>query len=263
MINTLTQVQIVRSNIERSLKVVESDPMIERQTEYYRANILNITSIDEFMADDRIFNYAMTAMGLEDMIYAKAFMRKVLEEGVSDQSSFANQLADGRYKEFGEVFNFEQFGKATTSFDRAQEGIVDKFHRQTLEVREGEQNQGVRLALYFERKAPGITNAYEVLADRALAETVYTSLGLSQSFAMSDIDKQATYLEENIDFEKLSEPEYLSKFLDRFSALYDLKNGPQAAASPTLAVFSGSGSGVVPMSDGLLTSIQSFRLGGF
>ncbi|TYC58666.1 DUF1217 domain-containing protein [Rhodobacterales bacterium] len=262
MINTLTQVQNIRTNLERSLKTVEADPTVERQTEYYREHIRDIKSIDDFLSNDRIYNYAMTAMGLEDMIYAKAFMRKVLTEGISKSDSFANQLVDTRYRDFATTFNFEQFGDTATTFTKTQEGIVDKFMRQTLEVREGQQNEGVRLALYFERKAPGITNAYEVLADRALAETVYTSLGLPPEFAMTDIDKQATYLDKHIDFSKIGEEEYLGDFLNRFSALYDLENGPQMASSPTMLLYSNN-QGVVPMSDGLLASIQNFRLGGF
>jgi hypothetical protein len=261
MINTLTQVQIVRNNMDRTLATIAADPAVERQTEYYRENIRNIKSVDDFLADDRIYRYAMTAMGLEDMIYAKAFMRKVLEEGIDGRNTFANQLADTKYKDFAETFNFARHGSAATVFGRAQEGIVQKFHRQTLEVRQGEKNEGVRLALYFERRAPGISNAFDILADRALAETVYTALGLPDSFAMADIDKQAAYFDEHIDFEKLKDPEYLSEFLGRFSALYDLKNGPQAVASPTLAVF-GNGPGVVSFSEGLLSSIQSFKLGG-
>jgi len=262
MINTLTQVQLVRTNMERSLKTVAADPTVERQSEYYLENIRNIKSIDEFLADDRIFGYAMTAMGLEDMTYAKAFMRKVLEEGTDDRTAFANQLADTKYKAFAETFNFKRYGETTTSFSRTQEAIVDKFHRQTLEVREGEQNQGVRLALYFERRAPDITNAYDVLADPALAEAVYTALGLPQEFAMSDIDKQAAYLEERLDFEKFGDADYLSKFLNRFSALYDLSNGPAGATSPTLSLY-GNGQGVIQMGEGLLASIQNLRLGGF
>ena len=34
-------------------------------------------SIDDFMKDTRLYNYAMKAFGLDDMAYAKAFMRKV------------------------------------------------------------------------------------------------------------------------------------------------------------------------------------------
>lgn len=261
MINTLTQVQLVRTNMERSLGTVAADPAVERQSDYYRENIRNIETIDDFLGDDRIFGYAMTAMGLEDMIYAKAFMRKVLEEGVDERTAFANQLADSKYKTFAETFNFKRYGTTTTSFSRTQEGIVDKFHRQTLEVREGEQNQGVRLALYFERRAPDITSAYDVLADPALAEAVYTALGLPQAFALSDIDKQAAHLEKNLEFDKFAEPDYLAKFLNRFSALYDLSNGQAGATSPTLDLY-GNGNGTIQMGEGLLASIQNLRLGG-
>lgn len=261
MINTLSQVQFVRSNLERTLATVAADPSVERQTDYYRENIRNIKSIDEFLGDDTIYRYAMKAMGLEDMIYAKAFMRKVLSEGVGEESSFANRLADTRYKAFAETFNFEKLGAATTSFSRTQEGIVDKFMRQTLEIWEGDKNQGVRLALYFERRAADITNPYDILADPALAETVYTALGLPSEFGLSDIDKQAAYLEERIEFDKLSDGVYLSKFLSRFSALYDLTKGPQAVNLQTLQVFANSAR-IVPMSEGLISSLQSFRLGG-
>ncbi|WP_420410666.1 DUF1217 domain-containing protein [Roseibium sp.] len=261
MINTLTQVQLVRSNMDRSLETIASDPTVERQTEYYRDNIRNIKSVEDFFADDRIFRYAMTAMGLEDMIFAKAFIRKVLEEGTASSDTFANQLVDKRYAAFAETFNFASFGEAATSFERTQEGIVDKFHRQTLETREGESNQGVRLALYFERNASNVTNAYDLLADPALSQVVYTALGMSDEFALADIDKQAAYFDERIEYEKLSEPDYLSDFLGRFSALYDLKNGSPAAMTPTLAVF-GASSGIVSMSESLLSSIQSFKLGG-
>jgi hypothetical protein len=97
----------------------------------------------------------MKAHGLGDMTYAKAFMEKVLEEGV-DAISFANSLSDKRYAEFAKTFNFKAFGEATTSFTKTQQGVVDKYLRQTLEEQAGDENQGVRLALYFQRKAETI-----------------------------------------------------------------------------------------------------------
>ncbi|MTH98263.1 DUF1217 domain-containing protein [Roseibium sp. RKSG952] len=262
MLSTLAQYQLVTNNIDRSLKIVGADPTVERQSEYYLENIENIKSIDEFLADDRVYSYAMKAMGLEDMIYAKAFMRKVLEEGVDISDSFANNLTDQRYKEFAEVFNFARNGEATTIFEKTRQPVVDNFMRQTLEESEGAQNEGVRLALYFERKAPEITNVYELLADRALAETVYTALGVPDEFAMSDIDKQAAFIEERVDVEQLTDPDYLSRLLERFSALYDLKYGsPAASLTPSLMV-AGSAGGVIGIGENLLSSIQNLKLGG-
>ncbi|MTI45893.1 uncharacterized protein DUF1217 [Roseibium hamelinense] len=263
MISTLSQYQLVSNNIDRSLKIVGSDPTIERQSQYYQDNIRNIKSIDDFMSNDRIYSYAMKAMGLEEMTYAKAFVRKALEEGISNSDSFANRLNDKRYAEFVKVFNFAAFGEAATSFSSAQQGIVDSFMRQSLEEREGSQNEGVRLALYFERKASEITNAYEILADKALAQTVYTALNLPQSFGLSDIDKQAEYISDRIDFDQFKDPDYLKRFLEKFSALYDMQNGsPGASQVPSLIVGAAGGTGVIGLGEGLLSSIQNLKLGG-
>jgi len=260
MIGTLAQYQLVSTNLDRSLKTVAADPMVERESEYYRENIRNIKSIDDFMGDERIYRYAMKANGLEDMIYARAFIRKVLEEGIGSRDSFANKLVDTRYKKLAEVFNFASLGEAATSFERAQQGVIDDYMRLTLEENEGDKNQGVRLALYFERKASTITNAFDILADRALAETVYTALGVGQEFAATDIDKQAAFISERIDFEDFKDPVKLDKFLQRFTALYDLQNGgPSAASIPSMLIGGGASFG---LDQNLLSSIQNLKLGG-
>lgn len=262
MISTLLQYQLVSSNLTKSLERVSTDPQVERDTAYYLENIENIDSIDAFFEDDRIYRYAMKAFGLEDMTYAKAFMRKVLEEGVDDDSAFANQLSDDRYRQFAEAFNFNRYGATTTVFSRAKEGVVETYTRQTLEEQQGDSNEGVRLALYFARKTENIDSVYDLLADEALAETVYTALGLPDEFAMADIDTQAEYISERIDIEKLQEdPEYLNDFLERFSALYDLENGQAVENVPNMLVTSGPAS-IISLDEGLLTSIQNLKLGG-
>ena len=102
------------------------------------------------------------------MAYAKAFMRKVLEEGVDDPDSFANKLTDKRYRNLPSRFNFKRYGETTTAFDRTQQGTVDKYDRQTLEEQAGAKDDGVRLALYFARKAPDVESVSGLLADPAL-----------------------------------------------------------------------------------------------
>ena len=108
--------------------------------------------MDDFINDDRLFSFAMQAHGLSDMNYAKAFMAKVLNEGVNADDAFANTLSDSRYREFADTFNFEAFGAAATSFTKANEGTVEKYVRQTLEEQAGDTNEGVRLHFIFSVK---------------------------------------------------------------------------------------------------------------
>ena len=261
MISTLVKYQTVTANLSRSLEVVANDPSIERRSQHYLENIRDVKTIDDFLENDRLYSYAMKAMGLEEMTYAKAFMRKVLEEGIDDRDSFANRLNDKRYRAFAEVFDFRKYAEATTTLPSVRQDIVDAFNRQTLEEREGDQNEGVRLALYFSRKAGDIDSAYQLLGDRALAETVYTALGVAKEFALSDIDKQAEFISERIDIEKLKDPEYVKKFLERFTALYDLETGAAVPQVPNLVVTPGAPA-TIGFGTDLMSSIQNFKLGG-
>src|SRR5690625_5100056 len=86
----------VTADMGRSLTRIGDMPHAARETEYYRENIEKIRSIDDFMADERIYAYALTAFGLGEMRYAKAFIRKVLEGGIDQPDSVANRLADRR-----------------------------------------------------------------------------------------------------------------------------------------------------------------------
>ncbi|MGB6117401.1 MAG: DUF1217 domain-containing protein [Mesorhizobium sp.] len=349
MINTFVGYNLIARDIDKSLLQVSKQPTVQRESEYFAKNIVNVKSIDEFLDNDRLYRFAMKAHGLEDMAYAKAFMRKALEGGISDSDSFANKLTDKRYAEFVASFNFAARSDATTTYAPAQKGVVDryiieafkagvmldnpvlvaqnkaylaevgkvksvseflandavysyamkafglgahlndkammrdmledgvadpnsianknenkafaqfvaafnfaelgekattwrtaiegtidKFNRQKLEEDAGVQNEGVRLALYFERKASTIKNAYQLLADPALSKVAFTALGLPASFASADIDKQAAFLESKIDFEELSTEKGFNKFMQRFTALWEIDNG--SSSTPNVAL---------------------------
>ena len=353
MLNTYTRYQLITRDIEQSLDRVEKQPVVQRDTEYYLANIGKVKSAEEFVNDYRLFNYAMKAHGLGDMAYAKAFMLKALNEGVDDPNSFANKMIDKRYAEFvrsfnfakhgenatvyalakqpvvelylgmhatpgnppseyhleqsahyaqnignvksiddflhkdnerllqyalqafgledafddkaflrkifeggaedpesfankqedkawgrfAQTFDFARLGEHATSFNLAQQPSVDKYLRQTLETNAGQESEGVRLALYFERKASEITNAYQILGDRALAAVVRTVLGLPDSVAQMDIDQQAKLLEARLNFEDFQDPAKLEKFLTRYTAMYDAQNPTVTPQSMLVSLF--------------------------
>ena len=186
------------------------------------------------MADKRMLNYALIAYGLDPALEPPARIRQMLEGGVADPKSPANQLTDKAYVAFVTAFNFAEYGEAATTRTPAQLPSIDKFLRQTLEENAGKDNEGVRLALYFERKAEGLTNFYEILADPALAKVVRTALSLPESFASADIDRQVKFFEEKLDIEDFTDPEKLGKFLTRFTSMWEINNPtstPQAQIS--------------------------------
>ncbi|SNY92167.1 Protein of unknown function [Cohaesibacter sp. ES.047] len=260
MIDTSLRLTMLNSNMSKSLDTVRKDPLVDRLSEKYLDKIRDIKTIDEFIEDYDVFSYAMKAYGLEDMTYAKAYMHKVLEEGISSDDAFANKITDERFRTFAEAFNFEQFGEATTSFEEVQQGVVDKYVRQSLEDQEGEENAGVQLGLYFQRKASEIKNPLELLADPALAEVARTLAGIPNEAAGADLDVQAAMIEERIDIEDLQDPDKVKELLVRFTALWDLENQNVSASVPNILL---NGNNMVSMDESLLASLQGLKLGGF
>lgn len=373
MLSTPLSYQMITRDMSATLKRTAAQPDVKRATEYYRENIGKVTSLEEFFDDHRLYSYAMKAYGLEDMTYAKAFMRKVLESDLTDSKSFANKLVDKRYQEFAKAFAFlkpsaqspdalsdiktryaekaaeqgdseslikfgtlayEQslpavktvddfladdslVGYATTAFGveppgtaasaktflrriltsdpndadsfaarqsksawrdlaaafnfsadgtvRVQtngqmETTISSYLRQTIETQAGKENEGVRLALYFERKVPTITSAYSILADPALLKVAQTALGLSSQTGNADIDVQAKYIESRIDIESLSKPEDLKKFITRFTAMWEAANPSATATTSVATLIRGQSSAV--MSADTLMSLQGLKLGG-
>lgn len=352
MLSTSMSYRLIARDIDRSLDRVGSQAAVKRETAHFEANIGKVTSIEEFLGNTRLFNYAMKAFGLSDMAYAKGFMKKVLTEGVADPNSFANKLTDKRYAEFARVFDFAARGAQTTTYNAARDGTIDSYievatfggaieqseavkqatayfgenivkvesiddllddprlvnyalrafgiddlewtraelarileggvsnpdspanrhenenvarfaaafdfpafgekttthvelrdatvagyMRQTLEENAGADNEGVRLALYFQRKAPDIRSFYQILGDPALAAVVRTALGFPEAFAQADIDRQVSAMDKRLDIEDFTDPKKLDKFLSRFLAMWDVNN--TAPASPALTLLSG------------------------
>ena len=120
MLSTYVSYQLIAKDLPKALDRIENQPVVDRETKYYQENITKVTSIEDFVKDDRLFRYAMKAHGLEEMTYAKAFMVKALKEGVSDPDSFANKLSDKRYAEFVTTFNFAERGSLATVYNKAQ-----------------------------------------------------------------------------------------------------------------------------------------------
>ncbi|WP_102958735.1 DUF1217 domain-containing protein [Mangrovicella endophytica] len=260
MLSAAANYALISRDLSTSLTRTSKEPAVERASEDYLSELSKVTSIDDFLKNDKVYRFAMKAFGLEDMTYAKGFMRKVLTEGVTSSDSFANKLTDKRYREFATAFNFAVNGADTTKSDVLKQPVVAKYLRQTMEENAGATNEGTRLALYFERKATTITSAFSILADKALLQVVQTAFNIPATTSSMDIDKQAAMIEKRLDVADLKDPAKLKKFIGQFLAMYDMNTATSnpAAANPALALFTGS-SGGIGIDTSVLLTLQTYR----
>lgn len=258
MLTTSATYRLITRDLDRALENKSAEKPVALEGAYYLDHIGAVKSIDDFIKDTRLFTYAMNAFGLADMAHAKALMRKVLTEGVADSKSFANRLADDRFVAFAKTFDFAANGEDTTASTDVRQGVVDRYVRQTLEVSAGTDNEGVRLALYFQRMAPTVKSAYGLLGDAALWKVVQTVFGFPDEMANADIDKQAAAVTARLDLDDLKDPEKLDKLITRFTAVYDATEVTQA--DPVLALFSSSSQASVDLD--LIMTLKSLKYGG-
>jgi hypothetical protein len=256
MMNAISEYRNLTREMGKTLSRLASEPEIKRDIAYYRQNISKIKSIEDFMGNQRIYRFAMSAFGMEDLTYAKAMIRKVLVEGTDDNRAFAFSLADPRFRDFAQTFNFKAYGSSTTAFDRTQQGVIDRYLRNSLEERAGQSNEAVRLALYFDRKASGISTEYGILADRAIYAVVRTALGLPDAMASSDIDIQAKLLAGRVKVSDFADPQKRTAFVTRFLAMSQASNAATESTSPALALYAGAPAGIEM---GTLLSLQSLK----
>ncbi len=254
--DTFTSYNVLSRTMPATIARTAKDPSVQRETAYYQSKVSSIKTIDDFVNDTRVLTYALKAWGLEDMSYAKGLIKKVLEGGLDDPRSLGNTLASGRFKEFASVFNFKSYGRATMAFDKPQKNTVDNYVRQRVEADQGDANPALRLALYFQRKAPTIKSAIYILADTNLLKVVQTTLNIPSATANSSLDAQMSLINQKMNVADLQDPTKLNKFLQRFAVAYDAAHGTPGVSAAS--VMQGGG-GTIGLNGDLLMSIQRMR----
>jgi len=230
----------------------------------YQEAIGGVDSVSELLANRNLINFVLIAKGLDPKKVSTEYLKKIFASDLNNPKSFANTETDPRFAEIASSFNFDSKGNVArlpmmgpqkqTQLRETQANYL----QQSLEQQQGDANPGIRLALYFQRKAGEITSAYDILADKALSEVFRTTFNLPDSMAAMPIDQQAKFVDKFMKIKDLSDPAKVEKLLGRFSAMYDIRNSESVgqAQSPLLNLFQGSGSG---LSDSTYLAIAKLR----
>ncbi len=219
------------------------------ETSYYKAAIGHIGSLDQLLSDNRLTGYVTKAYGLDPAKTSTTVLRKILTSDLANPKSTANALGSSA-RNLAAAFNFNKDGSiarpAAVEVQSAKDALImgDTYLRQTMEDEAGTQNEGVQLALYFQRKAPSITSPYAILADKALLKVFQTAFGLSASGSQSDIDAQARQITKAFPLANFKDPKKVEGLITRFAAFYDQANASSQPATSALLLGTGdSGSG--------------------
>ncbi|WP_431324386.1 DUF1217 domain-containing protein [Rhizobium sp. YTU87027] len=239
-------------------EATDASDAADTEMTYFNTQMATLKTASDVLADDRLVNLILVAKGIDPDDVTDDELEKMFASDPDDPDSYVNSLSDNRFAEIVASFNFDTDGNLSSDPEGTvqQRGdvleTVNNYIRQTLESDQGDSNTGVRLALYFERKAPTISSAYDILGDDALFEFFTTTFGLSSYVSNMDVDKQADMITNFIDIDDLGDPDKVQDLIKRFTAMYDMSNGTTTSSAATIL----SGSATSISADTLLAVAQ-------
>lgn len=204
--------RLVERSAARQQAAFNRQPEIQRNVDYFRANIANVTSAEDLVRDRRLLTVALAAFGLSEEVNKQAFVQRVLEGGTTEGDALARRLGDPRYLEFARAFGFgDEIGGSSVGVSNVlrpafRDDIVQRYQQLEFERAVGNVDTDIRLALNFRREIAALSRSEDadeigvlrVLGNRPLQEFVTSALGLPSSLARLDVDRQQEIVENGL-----------------------------------------------------------------
>lgn len=195
--------RFLERSYESQLARFSRAPDIDRAVRDFIDRAGEVRSAADLVADRRLLRVALGAFGLDDEIGKGALIRRVLEEGTLDPSSFANRLADPAWKELSAALGFGDIG-GRLGDEAVRRNLAERFRERQFERAVGEADVDLRLALNFRREIgriavrPGVDRSgwFQIMGSAPLRAVIEGALGLPESFGKLEIDAQRSILED-------------------------------------------------------------------
>lgn len=206
-----------------------ADPTTLALSRHFTANAAALTSPDALLRDYRSLSVVLNAFGLDKYQNSTALLRRLLTEDPSDRASVAYRLRDAKVLAFAKAFS--SWSPPPFADTGARDALLQQFQLGAYEQAADQQTPGVRLALYFTRRAGGVTSISQLQADPDLLRVAVEGAGVPWSgFTQLDFASQSRLLKNRIAVADLQKPDYVGKLAKSFLARQAVDQTGSAAA---------------------------------
>lgn len=250
--------KLLQSTYSRQLDTFADSASVKNDREYMAEKLSKPISLDDFMSDRRLLRVTMTAFDLGGEEWKGGFIRKVLEEAVTPDSTFLKRLNNADYTRFAETFSFED-GTLSLAADQI-ESIGENYETAAFRSAVGEVDENMRLSLNYQSKIVDIAGSgaseatilYRILGNQPVRSVIETALNLPAEMSKLDIDRQADILKEKLQSvlgisraSDLFSLDNIDKVLQRFHVMNSINDGPSTSTPgySALMLLGGASSG--------------------
>lgn len=212
--------RFLQRTYDTQFEAFTNSAQLSRATDYFAEKITGVATAADIVSDRRLLEVALSAFGLQDDIDNRFFIRKILEEGTTNDDALANRFSDKRYTELSEAFGFGPGETPQVNTPSFAENIISRYRANSFEVATGTQDESMRVALFAQRQLPDLANDdtsndakwFTIMGQPPLRAIFEKALNLPTSFGQVDIDQQLVV------FKQRARAEFGSDDIGRFSA---------------------------------------------
>lgn len=195
---------------------------VQREAEYYKENIKDIKSVDDFFNDSRLVKFVLSAFDLESEAQYPGKIRKILESDLSDPDSLANRFQDPRFKKMTEMLQINFMKESKLKLESTTLDLTRQYERVAYEKHLDEQAPGVRAAIEFDRRVKDVKQTVQLLADSVLRDVVLVGNNIPKEIAYQEVDAQVAALDRRLDVKALvSDQNEIDKLITRYLTFKD------------------------------------------
>lgn len=240
-VSTQLGVRIADATRDARITAIRDSAEHSRAIAGFRDRIADVRSVDDLIADRELYVFVMKAFDLEDQIFGKAMIRKVLESDPSKPDALVRRLTDSRFMVMHKALGFEPGGEGNSLVldQKWQEGIVARYVERQFINGQAAQSESVGNVLEFRQKAPTVKTWFDVLKDPMMGKFMRTALGLPDVSVRLDVDRQAALFAKKYDIEKLQDPAELKRLERLYAIITDARDTSRIAQNGAVQIMSG------------------------
>jgi hypothetical protein len=259
----------LESTKERQQATFESSTDIQRSVEKTRELISEPFTLDDLLGDRQVLRPVLDSFGLGEEIDKGAFIRRIIEDGPDDPQGFARRLNNPDFIDLSRALQADEDGLIRLS-EAQVEGVLRGYQDEAFETAVGEQEQDLRIALYFQSEIQDLARDsqsdrafwFRVIGNAPLFEVFNSAFILPDGFQNLDVDKQADLLQSRAEQrlggsprEVLATDEGVDQTIRSFLLQRQVENGPSALTSGAAALsLLGGGFGAQSLSNLVLSN---------
>ncbi|AHA28098.1 DUF1217 domain-containing protein [Candidatus Liberibacter americanus] len=170
------------------------------EDDYYKKRIKEISTIDEFLQDNRLLRYALKAYGLSDLFNKKSMIRQILKSNSEDIKSFvnsSNNINSSKFRKFAQSFSFSLSDPPKVIQGNIQQERLISKYKNSYQLNE---ESAYEKSEYFRKNASKINSVDKLIADKKILDYVLNAFDINTNhISIPFLRRNLTHYNNNIE----------------------------------------------------------------